>query len=284
MTERRPTGEAIEIIAEGAKLSARFFAPEGQAKAHLVMHSATGVPQGYYAPFADWAAKQGIGVLTYDYRDFGASQHRPMRESKATFSDWTIRDQGAAEAALAELAPAGPLWMLGHSAGGLTFSFRKHNARVERITTIGAGFAHFTDHPWSYLPTVLAFWFAVGPLATTLAGYLPGKALLVGADLPAGVYWQWRKWCTRRDFFQSDIGVTMPKPDFHMEGPQVRILTMEDDVVVPPVAVLRYVAAFPQGRVTYQKLHPYDYGLPSLRHIEVFSRRNSAAWPAILGL
>lgn len=284
MADQRPTGETIEINAEGAKLSARFYAPEGQAKAHLVLHSATGVPQGYYAPFADWAAKQGIGVLTYDYRDFGNSLHRPLRESRTTFSDWVIRDQAAAEARLAELAPQGPLWMLGHSLGGMAFAFRKPDARMERITAIGAGYTRVGDHPWSYRPFVLAFWYGVGPLATMLAGYMPGKKLSLGADLPAGVYWQWRRWCTSPDFYRGDIGAVLPEPDFAMEGPQIRLLTMEDDVVVPPAAVLRYVATFPQGRVMYQKLYPYDFGLPSLRHIEVFSRRNSAAWPAILGL
>lgn len=283
MQENKPTGKIVEVATEGAKLSARFFAPEGEVKAHLVLHGATGVPQGYYASFADWAAKQGIGVLTYDYRDFGASQIRPMRESKATFSDWAIRDQAAAEATLAELAPEGPLWMLGHSLGGMTFPFRKHDARMERITAVGAGFTNVSDHPWSYRPFVLAFWYGIGPLATMVAGYMPGKKLSMGADLPAGVYWQWRRWCISPDFYRGDIGVALPEPDFVMEGPQVRILTMEDDVVVPPSAVLRYVNAFPEGRVTYQKLHPYDFGLPSLRHIEVFSRRNSAVWPHILG-
>lgn len=286
MTDKKAIGEAVEVNTESTKLSARFFAPAGHPKAHLILHGATGVPQGYYASFSSWAAKQGIGVLTYDYRDFGSSLHRPLKESKATFSDWSIHDQESAEATLAKIAPKGPLWMLGHSLGGMTFPFRKRHKRLERITAIGSGYTHVSDHPWSYRLFVLAFWYGVGPLATTLASYMPGKRLSLGADLPAGVYWQWRKWCTSPDFYQSDIGVALPEPDFLMEddSPQVRLLTMDDDVVVPPAAVLRYLAAFPEGRVVYQKLYPHDYGLPSLRHIEIFSRRNSAAWPAILGL
>jgi hypothetical protein len=59
------------------------------------------------------------------------------------------------------------------------------------------------------------------------------------------------------------------------------MLTTVDDVVVPPVAVRRYAAAFPEGRVTYRMLYPGEFGLRSLRHIEVFSARNAAAWPAI---
>jgi predicted alpha/beta hydrolase len=277
-------GLDLTIESEGARLAARYYAPQGTVRANLVLHGATGVAQHYYAPFATWAADRGVGVLTYDYRDFGASQRRPLRESDATYADWGIRDQAAAERALADLVPEGPLWVLGHSLGGLTFAFSKHDVRVERITTIGAGFIHFSDHPWSYRPVALAFWFALGPVGTALAGYLPGKRLFLGADLPAGVYWQWRRWCTRRDFFRSDIGLSLPEPDFRMEGPALRMLTMTDDVVVPPVAVRRYVDAFPEGRVEYRMLSPAEFSLPSLRHIEVFSKRAAAAWPTILGL
>ncbi len=274
----------LTIEAEGARLAACYYPPRGTARANLVLHGATGVPQRYYAPFAAWASTYGIGVLTYDYRDFGASQHRPMRESDATFTDWAMRDQAAAERKLIELAPQGPLWVLGHSLGGLTFMFRKHDERVERITTIGAGFGHVSDHPWSYRPIALAFWYVLGPVGTTIAGYLPGKRMFLGADLPAGVYWQWRKWCTRRDFFRSDIGASLPEPDFRMAGPALRMLTSKDDVVVPPLAVQRYADAFPEGRVEFRMLSPAEFGLRSLRHIEVFSKSAAAAWPAILGL
>ncbi|MGR7997860.1 alpha/beta hydrolase family protein [Xanthobacter sp. ZOL 2024] len=274
----------MTIEAEGAGLAACYFPPTGPLRANMVLHGATGVPQRYYAAFASWAAEHGVGVLTYDYRDFGASQQRPMRESDATFADWAIRDQGAAERALVDIAPQGPLWVLGHSLGGLAFPFRRHDIRVERITTVGAGFGHVSDHPWSYRPLALAFWYALGPIGTSLAGYLPGKRLLLGEDLPAGVYWQWRRWCTRRDFFHGDIGLSLPEPDFHMNGPALRMLTMEDDVVVPPAAVRRYADAFPQGRVAYRALTPAEFGLACLRHIEIFSKRSAAAWPAILEL
>lgn len=284
MSDRMQVGQPLQIEAEGAQLSARFFPPKGTVRAYMLLHGATGVRQRFYAAFADWAAARGVGVLTYDYRDFGDSQRRPLRQSDATMADWAVRDQAAAEARLAQLAPDGPLWLLGHSLGGLGFPFVKHDPRVERITTVGAGHAHFSDHPWSYRPTALAFWFVVGPIGTAIAGYLPGKRLLLGADLPAGVYWQWRRWCTRRDFFQVDIGKSLPQPDFLMPGPAIRMFTMEDDVVVPPAAVRRYASAFPEGRVDYRMLRPSDFGLPALRHIEVFSKRSAAAWPTILGM
>lgn len=275
---------SVSIEADGARLAGYYYPAQGVRRAGLVLHGATGVPQRFYRHFARWAAERGIGVLTYDYRDFGESLAGHPKDSDVIFADWVLRDQGAAEAKLAELAPGGPLWILGHSLGGLGIPFRKVDPRVERIVTIGAGIGHFTDHPWSYRPKVIAFWFLFGPPATALAGYMPGRKLLLGADLPAGVYWQWRRWCTRRDFFRCDVGKSLPEPDFDPPVSRLRVLVAEDDVVVPPVAVKRYADAFAGGRADYRVLRPADHGLTSLKHIEILGKGRAAVWPTLLDL
>lgn len=275
--------QEITIIAKGATLTGHLFAPETAAKAALVIHGATGVPQRFYAGFASWAATRGVATLTYDYRDFGASQTSPMRDSNATFTDWMIHDQTAAETRLADLAPTGSLMSLGHSLGGLGVPFRDYDPRVTQITTVGAGFTHLRDHPLTYLPQVTAFWYLIGPLATKLVGYLPGKRLMLGEDLPADVYWQWRRWCTSRGFYKADIGRLIPAPDYTRPTPPLRMLAMADDPMVPPVSVRRYASHFPPERVTFDTLDPKDFGLKSLRHIEPFSAKNATVWPRFLG-
>lgn len=276
--------QKIEIKAEGAALAARWYPPDGCPRASLVLHGATGVPQRFYRHFAAWAQARGIGVLTYDYRDFGESQTGHLRDSDTIFADWAVSDQAAGQAKLAELAPQGPLWVLGHSLGGLGIPFHGYPPRTEKIVTIGSGIGHYTDHPWSYRPIVLAFWFALGPLATKIAGYMPGKRLLLGADLPAGVYWQWRKWCTRRDFFYSDIGESLPQAHWDLDVPDMRICVATDDVVVPPIAVRRYADALAPSNARYIEFNPSDYGLSHLKHIEFLAKGNESAWPGLLGL
>ena len=86
--------------------------------------------------YAAWAAAHGINVLTYDYRDFAESQTRPMRESQADFADWAVHDQAAALDTLAKLATTGPLWVLGHSLGGLGIPFQNLPERVTHITIV----------------------------------------------------------------------------------------------------------------------------------------------------
>lgn len=274
--------EPIQINANGNSMAGKYYPPQGTPRANLVLHGATGVPQRFYRHFAAWAAARGIGVLTYDYHDFGESLTRPLRESETNFADWCVRDQAAAQAKLAELAPEGPLWILGHSLGGLGIPFHGYPERTARIITVGAGLGHFTDHPWSYRPLVIAFWFVFGPPLTKLAGFMPGKHLGLGADLPAGVYWQWRKWCTRRDFYACDIGVSLPQPTYEVGVPEVRLCVASDDVVVPPVAVKRYVDVLAPSQASYHEFSPEDYGLRSLNHVEFLARDSEPVWADLL--
>lgn len=276
--------QKIRIDSDGAQLAGTCYAPLGRADRVLVMHGATGVPQSYYRHFASWCAGQGLAVLTYDYRDFGQSLQGPMAASRATFADWAVRDQAAAEEAAAGLFPDLPVSILGHSLGGLGVPFHRHGARVDRIVTIGSGITHHSDHPWSYRPKALAFWYVIGPPATALAGYLPGRRLRFGSDLPAGVFWQWRRWCTQREFFLPDIGTSLPDPAYDLGRIALTMLAVEDDQVVPPVAVDRFAGAFGASRPVVRRLRPGDYGLKAIGHIEALSPSRQAIWSDLLGL
>ncbi|WP_319531790.1 hypothetical protein [uncultured Cohaesibacter sp.] len=138
----------------------------------------------------------------------------------------------------------------------MTVGFHDYDPRISRVLTFGSGMGHHSDHPRSYRPTAIAFWFIVGPVAIALSGYLPGKRLLLGADLPAGVYWQWRRWCTHKSFFNGDIGKALPQPSYAKTVENVKICVAKDDVVVPPTAVRRYASFLAQGGVSYVELDP----------------------------
>ena len=56
----------------------------------------------------------------------------------------------------------------------------------------------------------------------------------------------------------------MPEPNFDLTGIELRMMVAGDDVVVPPVAVEHYVAAFAQSAPAFLRLAPSDYGLPRL--------------------
>lgn len=283
LAETLPTVEELTFSSGGARLSGRLYRPGYPAKAAIVLHSATGVPQGYYRAFAQWLSENGYACLTYDYRDLGQSQQKAARDSKTTMAQWGQFDQAAAQAALEARVPATPVWAIGHSLGGLMIPFQPAAARrLTRIITVASGPVHFSDHPRGALPKVGMFWYGLGPLLTKIMGYLPGRLLGLGPDIPASVYWQWRRWCTKKGFYMNDVGGDLPYPDFAAFRGRLKAVAVSDDFMVPPVAVWRLMQLYPEAYKSQLTLRPQDYGLKSIGHIGMFRKENAALWPAIL--
>ncbi|MEO0403158.1 MAG: alpha/beta fold hydrolase [Pseudomonadota bacterium] len=266
---------------DGAELVGRLYVPHGPVFAAVVLNSATGVPQTFYTHFARWlAAERGVACLTYDYRGMGRSYAGPMRHVAADMSDWGIRDQVAARRAMRQVQPDVPLWVIGHSLGAMLLPNQPEMDDVVRVIGVASGMVHHTDHPWPYRALALNFWFGLGPLATALFGYLPAKSLKFGEDIPAAAFWQWRKWCTSRTFYDADIGPKLPAPSWESSA-KVHLHAFTDDDLVPPHCVGRLRDVYGAG-AQLTVIDPADHGLGSVGHLGAFSRRNRAIWGALL--
>ena len=277
------TSEAVEIKVDGAALSGTIFRPAVPPRSAILLHGATGVAHVYYRHFATFAAKQGHLCLTYDYSDFGASASGHPRQSPATMADWGVRDQTAALAHLQREAGSLPVRVIGHSLGGFMIPFHEEIGSVSHITTIASGPAYWREHPWRFMPAVIGFWFTIGPLMAAIAGYMPGKAIGLGADLPAGVYWQWRRWCISADFYRGDIGSVLPQANFERYRGPIRIFSIEDDVMIPPRTVARLDEFYPAAQIERAMLSPRDFGLKRIGHLGAFARSSAPLWETILG-
>lgn len=274
-------GETVSIPAPGATLTGTLFRAADPG-AVAVLNPATGVGQGYYSHFARWlAADRNITCLTYDYRDFGASAHGPVRHSRASMADWGITDQQAARDWLGAHAPDTPLWVIGHSLGGFMLGYQTGLARISRVIALASGPVHVRDHPWPYQASARFFWYLLGPSVMRATGYLPGRLSGLGADLPGPVFAQWKAWCTSRDFHHADA--SLPPYDPSRLTAPLRSVALADDVMMPPATVARLGTLYPSARQTHVTLDPPAYGLSRVGHLAAFARRNSALWPDILG-
>ena len=239
--------------APGVILTGTLFLPEGPPRRTIALNGATGVAHGYYARFAAWlCVREQAAVLTYDYRDFGDSSGGALRSSRATMAEWGAGDQSAAADFLLETFPDVPLWVIGHSLGGLFVPFYAQAEKVERVIAVASGPAHWTLHPLKFMPTALFFWWLAGPLCTLLLGYMPGRLLGAGADLPKGVFWQWRRWCLSRRFYRPDWGGALPEPRFDAVRCPVTLVSISDDVMVPPRAVAGLQLFYPHAEVDHR--------------------------------
>lgn len=253
-------------------------APRGVA----VLNGATGVPHRFYRHFAKWLAEdQQISCLTYDYRGFGASAQGHVRDVTATMADWGIPDQQAARDWLSQRAGGLPIWVIGHSLGGLMLAYQTRTEEISRIIAVCSGPVHTKDHPWPYQAKVRALWYGLGPASMAIWGYVPAQMSGLGSDIPGPVFRQWKRWCNTQGFEVNDrelpikgTGPTCP----------LRTVGVSDDDAVPPHVVSRLAHRYPACEHDHVVLSPRDFGVKTVGHTSAFSRRNAAMWPKLIGV
>ncbi len=274
--------QPVEIVtADQVPLKGRLHLPDAAVRQAIVLHGATGVPARYYQAFARWLSdREDAAVLIYDYRDFGWSQRGRVKASRASISDWALHDQEAALLFMLDRFTPRPVEVVGHSLGALGLARHARAGEVARLTAVASGPAYWLDHPLSYLPKVLMFWWLLGPAAVAAVGYLPGRRLGFGADLPAEVYWEWRRWCLSRDFNETEWQSRSEGAPQALRCP-VTIVGIEDDVVISPSMVQRLARSYPQAETSFRVISPTALGLGPIGHIGVFHERNALAWPLL---
>ncbi len=281
-TQQAIATEDFEFESGPAMLSARLYCPIAEPETAVVINSATGVPREYYQHFARWLAKErAMACLTYDYRDFGNSLSGSQKRSDVTMADWALIDIPAARAEMRRRFPRAKLWSIGHSLGGMFGPLQSDIEQVDRMICVCSGLVTFKDHPWPYRALAALFWYGHAPLAVKALGYLPGKAVGFGPNLPAQVYWQWRKWCTAPQSYVPEIGTPLPANRWAEHGKQVDLFAFEDDQVVPPKAVWRLADLYGTDAQRHL-LSPSEFGLSQVGHIGAFARRNAAVWPRLI--
>jgi len=267
---------------DGRTLAGRLHHPGASPRLAVVLHGGAGFPARFYQDFASWlSATHQAAVLTYDYRDFGWSLDRPLVRSSARLSDWGIKDQSAALSFLKNRVPELPPRVLAHSLGGQWLAFHDDIASIDRVVAVGSGPGFWLDHPWPMLPKVVAFWWLVGPLAAKLTGYLPGRLLGLGADIPGGVYWEWRKLCLERSYHMSEWGRIYPQPRIDEARFKLTIVPVTDDILIAPHMVRKLPAFYPHAQLSEVLLDPVQLGLKTLGHAGAFLTRNQVCWPLI---
>jgi len=281
MTAPNISESPLTIPSGDGQMSARLYAPE-HPKAIAVVNGATGVPQRTYRSFARWlAAERGVACLTYDYRDFASSLTRPITESRITMADWSLHDATAARQEAERRFPGLPLWVIGQSLGALLIAFQPGAERIDRVIAVSSGPVHHSDHPVWFRPLVMLNWWGVGPVATRILGYFPGSWLGLGEDIPSTVFWQWRRWCTTRGFFDAEIGSTLPALPRRIRT-RARFVSASDDIMVPTSAAWRLIPYYEGCEIEKKVLHPTDYGLKRIGHIGPLRSAAKAVWPAIV--
>ena len=237
---------------DGRPLAATWYLPEATVRGVVVVAPAMATPSAFYGPFARALADEGFAVLTFDYR--GVEPGADIRSVQADLRTWAADAAAVLDSAHAVRARRWadtPLTWVGHSFGGQILGFVDHSV-LDRAVVVASGHGYWQHNPPALRRWVRAFWDVVVPVSVGVAGYYPGRRLRFLSDLPAGVMWQWRRWCLHPGYWQADVpdilerhaAVRVPV-EVHVAAPFVRNTARLEALGITPreLEILELIAA-----------------------------------------
>lgn len=279
-----PNPEVALTTSDGFVVKATHFQPTSESVSgcigKIIVAGATGVPQGFYKRFAEFAASQGYQVLTLDYRGVGLSKPASLKGFEMEYLDWAKRDLKAAVDYMNQ--DNLPLFMVGHSFGGHAFGLLDNHGAVLKLCTFATGAGWHGWMPKAEQLKVQMMWNVIGPVLTTWKGYLPWKMLGMGEDLPLGVYKDWRKWCRYPNYFFEDPDMKGIDKPFSTVKASIRAVNSVDDMWAPPQSRDAFMKAYTGAKVELIDLRPADVGMQSIGHMGYFRPQAKPLWEKTL--
>lgn len=262
---------------DGYELSGQWFEPEpGADKGRIVViNSATGVRQKYYAKYAAFLAEHGYRVLTYDYRGIGDSLHGKIRKSEGRMEDWGTKDFAGVLEHVAREHEGRPVLVVGHSVGGQIFGLTERSARVQALLLVAAQSGYWRHWPGFNRYLMAMLWYCFIPGTCGLLSYCPLATFGLGENLPKGVALQWAQWGRNPDYVVDDEGRPIRRNFAAFDRP-ILSYSFSDDGLAPKAAVDSLMEYYQEAPMERRHVEPQQLDQRAIGHFGFFRERFEA--------
>ncbi|MGH8779678.1 alpha/beta hydrolase family protein [Paraburkholderia sp.] len=266
---------------DGFMLEATIHSAAQPARAVVQINPATAVTERMYFPFAEYLTAQGFDVVTYNYRGMRAGGPH-AKSVDAGFMTWADQDVEALTRWVAGRYADVPRLAVGHSFGGhaigLCDSSRLLSAAV--LICAHAGCLRFIRPFGERLRGALLLK-VIGPLCARMLGFVPGRRLGIGENLPGRVMLEWSRWTSLPRYFLDDPE-THALERFRSQRLPVLSLGMEDDLWAPAEAIDLLARELTGCAVERRQLGPSDSRGQAVGHLGFFRRHHAdTLWPVV---
>ncbi|MDH5560877.1 MAG: alpha/beta fold hydrolase [Deltaproteobacteria bacterium] len=263
---------------DGRSIRAVKYDAQAGNGSFIVLNSALGIRQGFYADFALFLVSLGYEVLTWDARGIGGSAFKDPKSDMAKLRDWPRLDL---KAVLNFVVDQGfcewkDLTLIGHSAGAHLVGLCPSILKIPRIMMIAAGTCYWRLYAPKLWPKTLLSWYVLVPLMVQFLGYVPAN-LGIGHDLPKGIISEWRDWSLKKDYLFSDE--TLVDTFYQKYSGKILSIGFSDDAAFSPEkTVYDLMAHFPNAEKKTQILRPEDLGMRKIGHFGFFKKSSVDSW------
>ncbi len=274
------SGQPISIRCEdGVVLGGHLWrAARSAPVGSVIINPATGVLARYYHRYAQFLARRGFDVLTYDYRGIGQSRPQQLRGCHYRWREWGERDFEAVLQFMAKHRRDGPLMVVGHSIGGFLPGLAASAGMIDRMLTVGAQYAWWGEYAPRRRLRLFVKWHIVMPTMTAFYGYFPGRRLGWLEDLPRGVA---NEWSFRGRRFESSHPKGERKEVLRrmaaVTAPILAVAVCDDELATVP-AVRRTLDYYTGAQRTAVLLTPSDFGRDTIGHFGLFHDSHTAGF------
>lgn len=275
----QPSTSLTLTASDDYQLSATLFPSAGDARGNLIVAAATGVPQGFYRRFAEHANKRRYNVLTLDYRGIGQSSPASLKGFEMQYLDWARLDLAAA---IEHFSGSNlRLYWIGHSFGGHALGLLPNHDRLTAACCFatGAGWAGWMPRLEGL--KVRFLWSVVLPALVRSKGYLAWSKFGMGADLPLGVYRDWKRWCQRPHYFFDFPEMQSQTAGFAQVRIPLRFVNALDDTWALPASREAFIKGFNNAPIERLDL-PAGKGKPGIGHMGYFRAGSEPLWDQTL--
>lgn len=258
----------MHLSTDGHKSDLVIFAPE-QVKptdAVIFLHPALGTPAGYYLKLAEQLCQRNSWVVAIgELRGNASSSLRASRSVDWGYWEVSTYDMPANLAKLRSLYPDGPLYLMGHSIGGIMISLYLARVRAEGnmkayddiqgMLIIASGSLYHKTYPKSRIWYV-AFLIM---MLVYIFGYLPGKRIKLGNIEAKTLMLDWAHEirtgrCEPKNCPHDDISGELKR-----FNKPVHFISFDKDNYVPHESTARLATFFPEETTTHLKVDPKEY-------------------------
>ena len=275
--------QSVSIPTDGhGDIAGLIWMPPTPPVGLVVIHPATATPARFYTAFAEFLVENGHAVVTYDYRGTGASGD-PRRFRGLRMRDWLSIDVPAAADFTEHRFPDLPIVAVGHSLGGHALILGAGGERVSRFI-IAATHLPVTRRitPSAERRRVAMVLNVLGPALSRVLGFMPGRRLGLGEDIPAAAMLEWGRWARMPQYFFSDPTMDAAARASAFTG-DVLAMGASDDPWSSARQIDALTAHLTSARVERRTITPAEVGVERLGHHGLFRRGvGDRAWPEML--
>ncbi|MGN6240477.1 MAG: alpha/beta hydrolase family protein [Cellulosimicrobium cellulans] len=272
----------IQIPAGGWVVGTVRKPTEESPRGVVVIHPATAVPERLYTGFAEFLAAHGYVAVTYDYRGTGRSgsprAHRGLR-----MRDWMADDVPAVAAWARPRFGDVPQLAVGHSIGGHALALGRGSRGLAGFVTVASHVASTSTVPdRAERARVRLILRVLGPATARVLGYVPGRRLSLGEDMPAAAMLEWGRWSTLPGYFFDDPTMHAA-PDAARVSGDVLAVGFTDDPWATPAQIDAITDRLTAARVERRTWSPAEGGVERIGHLGFFRRGlRDTLWPELL--